>query len=85
MHYFFQTHRSKSIKLTRLYINRSPTPVNKLSQMSAFQVARLTTSREIFVRSVLCQQRSSTISLRKVSSPRPLHSAPKPSRSRSVI
>lgn len=47
MHHFFQAHRSKSIKLTRLYINRSPTPVNKLSQMSAFQVARLMTSREI--------------------------------------
>lgn len=30
MYYFFQAHRSKSIKLTRLYINRSPTPVNKL-------------------------------------------------------
>lgn len=63
------------------FIERSA--VRKLKKI---QVARLLLSRETSSRSVLCQhQQPSTISLRKVSSPRPLHSAPKPSLSRSVL
>ena len=50
----------------------------KTQQIYTIELPRSIVSREILLCSGLCQQRSSTISLRKVSSPRSLHSAPNP-------